>query len=92
ILGTIAAIAPLLGLLGTVTGMIKAFRVVSVQGVGHPSALAGGIAEALLTTAAGLIVAIPTIVFYYYFSRKADMLIIEMEKNALRMLNILKRE
>lgn len=92
ILGTIAGISPLLGLLGTVTGMIKAFQVVSVQGVGHPSALAGGIAEALITTAAGLIVAIPTFVFYNYFSRKADTLIIEMEKNSLRMLNILKRD
>lgn len=92
ILGTIAGISPLLGLLGTVTGMIKAFQVVSIQGVGHPSALAGGIAEALITTAAGLIVAIPTFVFYNYFSRKADTLIIEMEKNSLRMLNILKRD
>ncbi len=92
ILGTIAGISPLLGLLGTVTGMIKAFQVVSVQGVGHPSALAGGIAEALITTAAGLIIAIPTFVFYNYFSRKADTLIIEMEKNSLRMLNILKRD
>ncbi|MFQ6672064.1 MAG: MotA/TolQ/ExbB proton channel family protein [Candidatus Tectimicrobiota bacterium] len=92
VLGTIASISPLLGLLGTVTGMIKVFNVIAVRGVGHPGALAGGISEALITTAAGLAVAIPSLVFYNYFVTKADGLIIEMEKASLRMLDILKRD
>ena len=90
VLGTIASISPLLGLLGTVTGMIKVFNVIAVQGVGHPGALAGGISEALITTAAGLAVAIPSLVFHNYFISKADGFIIEMEKASLRMLDILK--
>lgn len=92
VLGTIASISPLLGLLGTVTGMIKVFNVIAVRGVGHPGALAGGISEALITTAAGLAVAIPSLVFYNYFVTKADGLIIEMEKASLRMLDILKSD
>jgi biopolymer transport protein ExbB len=92
VLGTIASISPLLGLLGTVTGMIKVFNVISVRGVGHPGALAGGISEALITTAAGLAVAIPSLVMFNYFVSKADGFIIEMEKASLRMLEILKRE
>lgn len=92
VLGTIASISPLLGLLGTVTGMIKVFNVIAARGVGHPGALAGGISEALITTAAGLVVAIPSLVFYNYFVTKADGLIIEMEKASLRMLDILKRD
>ena len=63
-LGTIAAISPLLGLLGTVTGMIRTFKAITVAGVGNPSAMASGIAEALITTAAGLIIAIPALVAY----------------------------
>lgn len=92
VLGTIASISPLLGLLGTVTGMIKVFNVIAVQGVGHPGALAGGISEALITTAAGLAVAIPSLVFHNYFISKADAFIIEMEKASLRMLDILKSD
>lgn len=92
VLGTIASISPLLGLLGTVTGMIKVFNVIAVQGVGHPGALAGGISEALITTAAGLAVAIPSLVFHNYFVSKADNFIIEMEKASLKMLDILKRD
>lgn len=92
VLGTIASISPLLGLLGTVTGMIKVFNVIAVKGVGHPGALAGGISEALITTAAGLAVAIPSLVFYNYFISKTDGFIIEMEKASLRMLDILKRD
>lgn len=90
ILGTIAAISPLLGLLGTVTGMIRVFNVISVKGVGHPSQLAGGIGEALITTATGLVVAIPALVFYNYFANKADTLVLEMEKYSFRMVEILK--
>ena len=66
-LGTIAAIAPLLGLLGTVIGMIKVFAVITTEGVGNPETLAGGISEALITTATGLVVAIPSLIFYRYF-------------------------
>jgi biopolymer transport protein ExbB len=92
VLGTIASISTLLGLLGTITGMIKTFNVIAALGYGHPEALAGGISEALITTAAGLGVAIPTVVLYNVFTSKVDSLVIEMEKNSLRMLNILKRD
>jgi biopolymer transport protein ExbB len=92
ILGTIVSISTLLGLLGTITGMIKTFNVIAALGYGHPEALAGGISEALIATASGLGVAIPTLVLYNFFSSKVDALVIEMEKNSLRMLNILKRE
>ena len=69
-LGTIAAISPLLGLLGTVIGMVKVFAAITTHGVGDPSVLAGGISEALITTAAGLSVAIPALMGYRYLSRK----------------------
>jgi len=91
VVGTIAAIAPLLGLLGTVVGMIKAFNVISIQGVGNPSSLAGGISEALITTAAGLVVAIPTFVLYRFLANKADALIVEMEEHSIRMVDLLKQ-
>src|ERR671924_1431790 len=89
ILGTIASISVLLGLLGTVIGMIRTFNAIAALGYGHPEALAGGISEALIATASGLGVAIPTFVLYNFFSSKVDALVIEMEKNSLRMLNIL---
>ncbi|MBW1921271.1 MAG: MotA/TolQ/ExbB proton channel family protein [Deltaproteobacteria bacterium] len=89
ILSTIANIAPLLGLLGTVSGMIKTFKVISVQGVGNPAPLAGGIAEALITTAAGLSVAIPTLVCYRILRDKAESLIFEMEENSIQLLEIM---
>jgi biopolymer transport protein ExbB len=92
VLGTIASISTLLGLLGTITGMIKTFNVIASLGYGHPEALAGGISEALITTAAGLGVAIPTVVLYNVFTSKVDALVIEMEKNSLRLLNIMKRD
>ncbi len=88
-LGTIAAISPLLGLLGTVIGMIKVFSAITTQGVGNPGALAGGISEALITTAAGMAVAIPTLMFYRYFRGKVSMLVIRMEQQALRMVEVL---
>ncbi|HIE07644.1 MAG TPA: MotA/TolQ/ExbB proton channel family protein, partial [Desulfarculaceae bacterium] len=78
ILGTIAGIAPLLGLLGTVTGMIKAFSVISHAGIGNPQMLAGGISEALITTAAGLTVAIPAFVFYKLLRSRVDKRILRM--------------
>ena len=88
-LGTIAAISPLLGLLGTVIGMIKVFSAITTGGVGNPGALAGGISEALITTAAGMVVAIPTLMFYRYFRGKVAMLVIRMEQQALRMVEVL---
>jgi|Tabmets5t2r1_1033131.scaffolds.fasta_scaffold02434_2 biopolymer transport protein ExbB len=92
ILGTIASISVLLGLLGTVMGMIRTFNAIAALGYGHPEALAGGISEALVATATGLAIAIPTLVMYNFFTSKVDSLVIEMEKNALRMLSILKRD
>ena len=90
-LATIASISPLLGLLGTVMGMIRTFRAVTISGIGDPSALAGGIAEALVTTAAGLIVAIPSLVAYRYFRGKVDGLIVDMEKQSLRLVQAIDR-
>jgi biopolymer transport protein ExbB len=90
VIGTIAVICPLLGLLGTVAGMIKAFEVITAGGVGNPGDLAAGISEALITTAAGLIVAIPTYVIYRYMADKADALIMEMEENSIRVADLLK--
>ena len=92
VIGTIASISPLLGLLGTVSGMIKSFNIISIQGVADPASLAGGISEALITTAAGLVVAIPTYVIYRYLMNKADALILEMEENSIRMVDLVKRE
>lgn len=92
VIGTVAAVAPLLGLLGTVTGMIKSFNVIAAQGVAEPQSLAGGISEALLTTAAGLIVAIPAVIMYRYLSSKVRSLSLEMEAAALRVLELLGTE
>lgn len=88
-LGTIAAISPLLGLLGTVIGMIKVFATITTEGVGNPGALAGGISEALITTAAGMSVAIPTLMFYRYFRGRVRMLVLRMEQEALRMVEVM---
>ena len=84
-LGTIAAITPLLGLLGTVTGIIKAFNAIQAGGMGDPRALSGGIAEALITTAAGLVVAIPALFAYRSLRSKVDGIVIAMEKDAIRL-------
>jgi biopolymer transport protein ExbB len=89
ILATIANLTPLLGLLGTVSGMIKTFNVISVQGVGNPAPLAGGIAEALITTAAGLCVAIPTLVGHRIIKDNAQSLIFEMEESSIKIVEIL---
>ncbi len=88
-LGTIAAISPLLGLLGTVLGMIKVFTVITTAGVGNPEVLAGGISEALITTATGLAVAIPSLIFYRYFRGKINMLVVGMEEQAMQLIEIL---
>ncbi len=88
ILSTIANISTLLGLLGTVSGMIKTFKVVS-QGGGNPSLLAGGIAEALITTFAGLCVAIPVLVGYRILKDKAESLIFEMEESSIKIIEMM---
>ena len=91
-LGTIAAITPLLGLLGTVIGMIKVFAAITAQGVGNPTVLAGGISEALITTAAGLSVAIPSLIFYRYFRGRVDELVLKMEEEALKVVDVMHGE
>jgi biopolymer transport protein ExbB len=92
LLGTIAAVSPLLGLLGTVTGMVKIFASISATGaVGDPSVLAGGISEALITTVGGLMVAIPTLVAYRYLRDRVDGLVIDMEKEAITLVEALHR-
>ena len=88
-LGTIAATTPLLGLLGTVIGMIKVFSAITAVGVGDPQVLAGGISEALITTAAGLSVGIPSLMFHRYFLGKVNELTIAMEQDALRFMEVL---
>jgi biopolymer transport protein ExbB len=88
-LGTIAAISPLLGLLGTVSGMIRAFTAITAQGVGNPTVLAGGIAEALVTTAAGLMVAIPSLIAYRYLRGRVDGLVVSIEKEAIAFIEAL---
>jgi len=88
-LGTIAAVSPLLGLLGTVIGIITAFNAITQQGVGDPKMLSGGIGQALIATAAGLIVAIPSLMGYRYLRGKVDGLVIAMEKEALKLVRSL---
>lgn len=91
-LGTIAAIAPLLGLLGTVIGMIDVFTVIRLQGTGDPNELAGGISEALITTAAGISVAIPALIFHRMFTRRVDDLVLTMEQEANKLVELLHAE
>ena len=91
-LGTIAAISPLLGLLGTVIGMIKVFSAIMLEGTGNTAVLAGGISEALITTAAGMFVAIPTMIFHRYFHRKVDSLVLEMEQEAVTLVDTMHGE
>lgn len=85
-LGTIASISPLLGLLGTVLGMIRTFNTLNSGGVGDPAALAGGIAEALITTAAGLTVAIPALLGYKFLRGRVANLVVDMEKEAIKLV------
>jgi biopolymer transport protein ExbB len=85
-LGTIASIAPLMGLLGTVFGMIRTFTSITTQGIGNPAILAGGISEALITTAAGLTVAIPAVIGYRHLRGRVDSLVVDMEKEAIKLV------
>ena len=88
-LGTVVAVTPLLGLLGTVIGMIKVFTAIKLEGTGNAAVLAGGISEALITTAAGLSVAIPSLFFFRFFQRRVDELVITMEQEALKLVEVL---
>jgi len=91
-LGTIASITPLLGLLGTVIGMIHVFAAITAHGAGDPAVLADGISQALITTASGLSVAIPSLMFYRYFRGKVDELVLKMEDEALKMVEMMHGE
>jgi len=88
-LGTIAAVTPLMGLLGTVLGMISVFNEIMAQGTGNAAVLAGGISEALITTAAGMIIAIPSLICYRVFARRIDELVIFMEQEAVKLVDVL---
>ena len=88
-LATIASVSTLLGLLGTISGMISIFGVISLQTSVNPAQLAGGISEALYTTGAGLCVAIPTLLIYRYLTGRSDTIVLQMEEFALRMIDLL---
>lgn len=87
VIETIAGIAPLMGLLGTVLGMIKVFNVIKTLGVGQAQSLSGGISEALITTATGLMIGIPALIFYNYLSSRSENLILDIEKYTILLLN-----
>ena len=89
ILGTISNIAPLIGLLGTVLGMIQVFNSIMLQGTGNTGILAGGISVALYTTAAGLMVAIPAIISHRYFVPRIDFILVTMEEEAIKLVDAL---
>lgn len=86
-LGTIALISPLLGLLGTVIGLIRMFLAVMVHGIGNAQQMAGGIGEALVCTASGLVVAVPAYIFHRYFRSRVSGLVVVMEKEAIALLD-----
>jgi biopolymer transport protein ExbB len=88
-LGTVAAISPFLGLLGTVLGMIEMFSGIGTHGIGDPSIVASGIGQALITTASGLAVAIPSLIFYRYFRGRVQSILLDMEQEAVRLVEIL---
>ncbi len=91
-LGTIAAVTPLLGLLGTVFGIIQVFSAIMEHGAGDPTVLSGGISTALITTAGGLTVAIPSLIFHRFFERLVDDYVVDMEEEALKLVEILQGE
>ena len=88
-LGTIAAITPLMGLLGTVVGMISVFTEITTHGTGNANALAGGISEALLTTAAGLAVAIPALVMHRHYMARIESIVVDLEREAIKLVDAL---
>lgn len=92
VLSIAAHVTPLAGLFGTVTGMIQAFMAISVHGTGDPTIMARGISQALITTAAGLAVAIPALIFYNYYTRKIEGAMNDMEKNVVEFINFLRKQ
>ncbi len=88
VLSTVASVAPLIGFLGTVSGMIRAFNAIAVRGLGEPGVVAAGIGEALITTASGLIVAIPCFIAYSYFAGRVQSLGLSMELAGTHLLNL----
>jgi biopolymer transport protein ExbB len=92
ILAVLGAVAPLLGLLGTVTGMIDTFRVITMFGTSDPKLMSGGISEALITTELGLAVAIPIMLLHTWLSRRTDHLIGDMEEKAVQLTNIVQKQ
>ena len=88
-IGAIASVSPILGFLGTVTGMIQVFEALSLTGLGHPEILSKGISQALLTTAFGLSIAIPSLAAYWYFKSKISYIISELESLAIEIINLL---
>lgn len=90
LLATIAAVSPLLGLLGTVIGMIQVFSVITESGIGNPNTMAGGIATALITTAAGLVIAIPSLVCYRTFQRRLDEIAFRMQQESIKLVDSIK--
>lgn len=91
ILGIAANVTPLLGLLGTVAGMIGAFKAIATHGTGDPTVLAYGISQALVTTASGLTVAIPALIFYNYYQKKIEKSMMDMETNVVEFINFLRQ-
>jgi biopolymer transport protein ExbB len=92
VLAVLGAVAPLLGLLGTVTGMIDTFRVITLHGTGDPRMMSGGISEALITTELGLAVAIPVMLLHTFLSRRVDHIVGEMEEKAVALTNTIQKE
>jgi biopolymer transport protein ExbB len=92
VVAVFGAVAPLLGLLGTVTGMIATFRVITLYGTGDPKLMSGGISEALITTEWGLFVAIPTMLIHTFLSRRVNTIVGDMEEKAVTMTNIIQKE
>ena len=88
-IGTIAVISPFLGLLGTITGMISSFSEIAARGLTGPGVIATGVYEALYTTAAGLIIAIPAVIFHNYFRARIKETLTDMEINANKLLEII---
>lgn len=91
LLSMAAQLSPLVGLLGTVTGMIMSFNIISQSGTGDPKALAGGIAQALITTAAGLIVAVPSVFSYNFLNKKIDNVLNSIEKSSVEIINVIRK-
>ena len=91
VLETVAAVSPLLGLLGTVLGMIRVFATISAAGLGNPETLSSGISEAMVTTAAGLIIGIPALVAYNWLNGRADRIIFDLEFYSSKVLDTLRR-